>query len=86
MAGRESCIALLADGEKGRKEIALALNVSGKSGYLKRMLAELVEDGLIELTLLDKPNSSLQKYRLTAKGEMSFQNETSKSAKPYGKK
>ena len=52
----------------GRKEIALSFNVSPRSGYIKRFLYELVEDGLVELTIPEKPNSRLQKYRLTEKG------------------
>ena len=58
----------------GRKEIALEFNISQRSGYIKRFLAELTEDGLIELTILEKPNSRLQKYRLTEKGRMALRN------------
>ncbi len=66
--GRESCLKLLEAGDLGRKEIALSFNVSPRSGYIKRFLYDLVEDGLIELTIPEKPNSRLQKYRLTDKG------------------
>ena len=65
---RESCLALLGAADYGRKDLAAALGVSSRTGYFGRMLAELVEDGLIELTIPEKPNSSLQKYRLTDKG------------------
>ena len=51
-----------------RKELALRLNLSPKSGFIKRFLAELLDDGLVELTIPGKPNSRLQKYRLTDKG------------------
>ena len=65
---RESCLALLVASDYGRKDLAAALGVSSRTGYFGRMLAELVEDGLIELTIPEKPNSRLQKYRLTEKG------------------
>ena len=61
---------LLEEGDLGRKEIASEFNISPRSGYIKRFLAELTEDGLIELTIPEKPNSRLQKYRLTEKGRM----------------
>ena len=59
-------------GDLSRKEIALSFNVSPRSGYIKRFLCDLVEDGLIELTIPEKPNSRLQKYRLTEKGRAIF--------------
>lgn len=68
--GRESCMKLLEEGDLGRKEIASEFNISPRAGFIKRFLAELTEDGLIELTIPEKPNSRLQKYRLTEKGRM----------------
>lgn len=38
------------------------------SGQLKIVLKKLLSDSLIEFTIPDKPNSRLQKYRLTTKG------------------
>jgi len=41
-----------------------------EAGYLnyKRNIQPLLAAELFEMTLLDKPNSRLQKYRITAKG------------------
>lgn len=69
LLGRESCLKLLERGDLGRKKIALVFKVSSRAGYFKRFLADLVEDGLIEYTIPDKPRSRLQKYRLTEKGK-----------------
>ena len=63
---------MLHSAEYGRRDLAAALGVSSRTGYFGRMLAELVEDGLIELTIPEKPNSRLQKYRLTVKGRAIF--------------
>ena len=64
---RERCLELLTGGEMRRKEIAAALGYPNQSGYLNRLLRELVSDCLIERTLPGKPNSSQQRYRLTEK-------------------
>ena len=66
---REACLALLVGCELKRKEIADRVGMTSRSGYLSRLLAELVEDGLIERTIPNKLNSSQQRYRLTDKGQ-----------------
>lgn len=53
------------------KSKAQLLKIAGLSNaYLnyKRHIQPLVADGLLEMTIPDKPNSRLQKYRLTEKG------------------
>ena len=53
---------------KSKQEL---LNHIGLKPYYlnyKRHLYPLIEEGLIEMTIPDKPNSRLQKYRLTEKG------------------
>jgi len=45
------------------------LALKTKTGAIKRVIKDLLEQTLIEYTLPDKPNSRLQKYRLTEKGK-----------------
>jgi ATP-dependent DNA helicase RecG len=46
-------------------EIALALGQKSRGGQLKNELRRLLADLYIEYTIPDKPNSRLQKYRLS---------------------
>ena len=59
----------LSDTPLSSQEIALVMDLETKSGALKRSLKQLLAQELIEYTLPDKPNSRLQKYRLTEKGK-----------------
>ena len=49
-------------------EVVAALQLRSKTGSLKRSFGDLLAEQLIEFTIPDKPNSRLQKYRLTPKG------------------
>ena len=42
---------------------------SDRTKFRNQVLKPLLEDGLLGLTVPDKPTSSLQKYRLTEKGK-----------------
>lgn len=63
-----SVITALSDTPLSAAEISRMLGLESKSGALKRTLKELLDQGLIEYTIPEKPNSRLQKYRLTTKG------------------
>ena len=51
-----------------KKEIALKLGKIKPTRYLHELMRSLVEKGVVEYTMPDKPNSRLQRYRLTEKG------------------
>jgi len=55
-------------GEMGREALQFALGLSDRKSFRERYLKPALADGLIEMTIPDKPNSRLQKYRLTDKG------------------
>jgi len=61
----QQVIALLADQPMSKTEIAHALGKEKRTRYLSDLMKKLVEDGLVEYTIPEKPNSRLQKYRLT---------------------
>ncbi len=62
--------ALLAaiQGEMDREALEDTLSLSDGKSFRERYLKPALVDSLIEMTIPDKPNSRLQKYRLTNKG------------------
>lgn len=50
-------------------QLVQLLQLKGKTGAFKRSIKRLLEAKLIERTIPEKPNSRLQKYRLTKKGK-----------------
>lgn len=55
-------------GEQSGKELFVAAGYSSRTGNFKKGLQRLIDAGFLELTIPAKPNSRLQKYRLTSKG------------------
>ena len=53
---------------KTKQELLAALQLSNAYLNYKRHIVPLLERGLIAMTLPDKPQSRLQRYRLTAQG------------------
>jgi Fic family protein len=56
------------NGDMGREALQSALGLADRKSFRERYLRPALDDGLIEMTIPDKPNSRLQKYRLTDKG------------------
>lgn len=55
-------------GEMGRSELQELLIIKNRNYFRTDYLNPAIDNGYVELTILDKPNSQNQKYRLTAKG------------------
>ena len=56
-------------GEMKRKEIQALLDLKHEDHFREAYLIPALNTGLIEMTLPNKPRSSKQRYRLTAKGK-----------------
>jgi Fic family protein len=55
-------------GEMTREQLQGLLGLSDRKSFRERYLLPALQAGLIEMTLPDKPNSRLQKYRLIERG------------------
>ncbi|MFH1891243.1 MAG: Fic family protein [Candidatus Zixiibacteriota bacterium] len=55
-------------GEMSRREFQLALGLKNDEHFRKAYLLPALGEGLIEMSIPEKPRSSKQKYRLTEKG------------------
>lgn len=55
-------------GALGNAEIRSQLGLKDRTHLRERYVSPALAEGVIELTIPDKPNSRLQKYRLTARG------------------
>ena len=54
--------------EVSRRQLQKALGLKGEENFRKLYLEPAMKAGLVEMTIPDKPNSRLQKYRLTDAG------------------
>jgi len=57
------------ENEMSRQDIQMKLELADKNHFLQFYLQPAIEMSIIEMTIPDKPNSRLQKYRLTGKGK-----------------
>jgi ATP-dependent DNA helicase RecG len=67
-AQSERILFILLRSAASARELLSELGLKSKTGYLKRDIKGLMEENLIEYTIPDKPQSRLQKYRLTDEG------------------
>ena len=56
------------EGDMTRAELMAALGLKGRSHFSRAYLQPGLDAGLIEMTIPDRPNSKMQRYRLTANG------------------
>lgn len=64
-----SLLKILARQTRSAMECMKLLKLSHRPTFRANYLGPALESGLIERTIPDKPNSRLQKYRITAKGK-----------------
>ena len=53
-----------------REQLQIATGMKDREHFRKEYLQALLDDGLLEMTIPDKPRSSKQRYRLTEKGRV----------------
>ena len=62
------------DGDLFRQQIQERLGLKNAEYLRKAYLVPAMESGFLEMTIPEKPNSRLQKYRLTEKGRKILEN------------
>jgi hypothetical protein len=56
-------------GTMSRDDLLAAIGLEGRRSFSERYLRPAIAAGLVEMTIPDKPNSRLQRYRLTEAGK-----------------
>jgi len=80
VAGEVARLVLVLDGEMRRTEIQKVLGLRHEDYFREAYLVPALNAGYVEMTIPDKPKSSKQRYRLTARGRAL--NEGNKPARP----
>ena len=58
------------DDEMSRRDLQNALGLRNSEHFRKAYLQPAIQEGLVEMTIPDKPRSSKQRYRITRKGRV----------------
>ncbi|MEW6599824.1 MAG: Fic family protein [Nitrospirota bacterium] len=61
---------------KAIQDIQKKFKWTNRTKFRNRFINPLLREGLMEMTISDKPNSRLQKYRLTEKGRALLKKQT----------
>lgn len=73
-------------GALGNADIRVAFELKDRRRLRETYIKPALAGGLIEMTIPDKPNSRLQKYRLTAKGMAAVRSSELESSTPGGER
>lgn len=68
------------DGEMRRQELQAAMGLKNADHFRRAYVLPAIASGYLERTLPDQPNSRLQRYRLTSKGQQWLQTHNAKPA------
>ncbi len=63
-------LVLVCDAELSRQDLQLRLGLKHRVNFTRKYLNPALAAGLVEMTIPEKPRSSKQRYRLTAKGKL----------------
>ena len=69
VAGEVERLVLVLEGTMSRAQIQHALGLRHEDHFRAKYLVPALQSGLVEMTIPDRPKSSRQRYRLTAKAE-----------------
>ncbi len=69
VTGEVERLVLAVNGTMTRRELQAALDLKHEDHFRAAYLTPALEDGIIEMTIPDKPRSRNQRYRLTARGK-----------------
>ena len=79
-------LSVLQQGALSAGELRAALKIKHRPTFRANYLHPALEAEFINYTIPDKPNSRLQKYRLTKKGEVYFKKQRGKKDRQKGKR
>lgn len=68
VTGEVRKLLLMCRGDMSRRQLQEALSLKSEENFRQLYLMPALLSGFIEMTIPDKPNSRMQKYRLTPKG------------------